>query len=195
MITFFKPNKNQSGSLVNFSVAAGQPSNPEKEFKEGCVYCKVVKQTAWNEKTHTGSFKGGDSLNVKLNMIELGKMIATMESKIPFSTYHTGYDQNVGINFSVWRDKETKEEKGYGLIFSVAKGGEKNKFAVGFQPGEDVVLKKFCELAIEHIMMANYAEEKRRIKKSFANKNKTEPAAESTQENNELEDDSVFGEE
>lgn len=193
MITFFKPQKSGNGSLVNFSLAAGQSNNPDKEFKEGCVYCKVVKQTSWSNEKHTGGFKGGDNINVKLNMIELGKMLATMEKGVPFSGYHSGYDQNVQINFSVWKDKESQEEKGFGLIFTTTKDGEKKKFPVGFQIGEDNVLKQFFKIAIEHIMLANYAEEKRRIKQSFANKKtKQEVAApnEAGEEKpSELEDD------
>jgi hypothetical protein len=191
LITFFKPQKLGNGSLVNFSLAAGQSNNSDKEFKEGCVYCKVIKQTSWNDAKHTGGFKGGKSMNVKLNMIELGKMIATMEKEIPFSGYHSGYDQNVQMSFTPWKDKGTGDQRGYGLIFTITKGGEKEKFAVGFQFGEDVVLKQFFKLAIEHIMLANYAEEKRRIKKSFAAKSVDSKSEEKASE---LEDeiDNIF---
>src|ERR1041385_3092022 len=111
MITFYKPQKSGKGSLVNFTLAAGKGTNGD--FKEGCVYCKIIKQTSWDDSKHTGGFKGGDMTNVKLNLMELGKIVATLERGVPFSGYHSGYDQNVQINFAPWQDKETKEQRGY----------------------------------------------------------------------------------
>lgn len=178
MLTFYKPNKSNRGSLVNFKLAAGK--GDKAEYKEGCVFVTMVKQTGWNEKLRTGSFKDGESISVKLGLIELGEMINVINKTVRFNAYHSSASGGTTINFSPWEDKETKEHTGFGLQVIREKEGEKTNFAIGFKMGEGVVLSEFFRVAIEHILLANYAEEKRRAKdyaNSKQNRKTDEPLA------------------
>lgn len=168
MLTFYKPNKVGKGSLVSFKIAAGKST--KEDFKEGCVFVNMIRQTSWNSESHSGSFKGGESISVKLNLFELGEMINICRRGGRFNTYHASASGGTNIIFSTWQDKETKQDLGYGFQIIREKEGNKNTFQIGFKFGEGVVFEQFLKLAIEHILLANYAEEKRRMKNSMSSK-------------------------
>lgn len=164
MLESYKPNKAGKGCLINFKLSVGRPE--KGPYKEGCVFFEMKKQTGWNEQKGIGSFKGGDSVTVKLNSIEIGKMLNTLEHNRKFEGYHDGQNQIVHIYFTPWLDKASGEQKGFGLQVIREKNGEKVPFGIGFAFGEDQKLKRFLIIALEHILLGNYAEDKR-MAKSF----------------------------
>ena len=191
MLTYYKPNKANRGMLASFKLVSRQ-SRDNEPFKEGCVYLNLVRQTDWNAEKRTGSFKNGDGINVKFNIFELGKWLGAIERNGKFDTFHDSKDK-VTITFAPWMDKNTGEQVGFALYVNRTREGAEDKFSIAFRLGEEVALREFFKLAIEHILLSNYAEEKRKFKAAVANK--SEPVAvkdlPDRVENDEDEDDDI----
>lgn len=163
MLVFYKPNKNGTGSLINFNIATGK-SDKGKPYQEGAVFVTMMRQTSWNAERHTGSFKGGESIVFKLNLTEVGKILNTLRGGDKFSNFHGSKGRSTTIMFTPWLDKDTQEKKGYGLRVNKEQEGKESAFQIGFQLGEDILLEEFFKVAIQKILMGNYAEDKRRAK-------------------------------
>lgn len=166
MITFYKPNKSNKGSLATFKVVAKQ-TNQRGEYQEGCVFLSIVKQTGWDAATQKGSFKGGEQLNIKLTATEIASIISLFERGNDFSTVHRSSSGNVSISFAKWIDKASGEHRGFGFFATKEFEGQKNSFSIGFRLGEDVQLREFLKFSLEHIFTASYSEDKRRAKEQF----------------------------
>ncbi len=55
-----------SGKVYSGGFSIYRSSVEREQFKEGCVYLSLVKQTDWNAERRTGSFKNGESLVKKI---------------------------------------------------------------------------------------------------------------------------------
>lgn len=162
MITFFKPNKSNKGCLASFKLVHKQNRDPEPH-KEGCVWLSLVKQVGWNEQNRTGSFKNGETINIKLNIIELGGLIDTIESGRSFEAFHSAKDK-VSIKFAPFTPNGAERPVGFSFSVLRDKEGEKSNFNISFRFGEGKTLREFLRLAIQEVLMSNYADEKRRFK-------------------------------
>lgn len=67
-LQFYKPNSKNAGAACGVSFNS----------KDEAIYLSFIKQTSWNEKEKTGSFKGGEKCNVKFSLFETGSMIAVI---------------------------------------------------------------------------------------------------------------------
>jgi hypothetical protein len=199
MITLFKANPRNTGALVSFKFTA--KSNKKGEpFKEGAVYVSLVKQVSWNESNKTGSFSGGSQTSIKLSPIEVGRFIRVLEKDETYNTVHRSDSGMTIIDFKPY--VKNGEFKGYGLAINKNTDGEKESFMVGIGLGEDVQVREFLKLALEHIHLAAYAEEKRRTEEYYESKNSKGGAAkvvesvdsdEGGADSSEDDDDSLFG--
>ena len=153
----YKPNSKNTGCAFNFSI---DTRNNKANF-----YVNAIQQFGWNEKTKNGSFVGNKDnpekkVSIKLNEYELGEIVSTIETRIPWSGYHDFNDNKTSISFVPW-DKVRKistKDKGYvehiapAFGFSIIRNGNQI-FRVSLEPGEVQVLKhmilKFFDLRLQ----------------------------------------------
>lgn len=186
-LTLFKGNKANQGALFSIRFAA-KLNKANEDFKPGGFFISLVKQVSWNEKNHTGVFSGGDTTSIKLDQFEAAKIlhviernynvgdISGMEKKAITDAYgffnmHRTSTQETYINFSPWQRKGAKEQTGFGLYITRVANGEKTIFGAAFNFGEDILLREYLKLGLEHINMAGYQEDKRRHEENAKNTN------------------------
>lgn len=187
-LTFFKPNKANKGALVSVKFLAKQ-NKKDEEFKEGCFFFNLVRQVSWNDQSHTGSFKGGEQISVKLTPFEMAKILHVIErnwnlgdvnsmdknvlkDQYGFTAPHRGEGQIVYINFVPSQRQGATEQTGFGLyITKVVEGQANSSFGVSFPFGDDISLREYIKLGLEHINLASYAEDKRRFEENMEKKN------------------------
>ena len=116
-IQFYKPNPKTTGSACSFW----------SNIKEGSLFGSFIKQSSWNDKTKTGSFKSNKenpsaSTQFKFNQNEVAAIIDCIETDREFSAYHstpkqvtrfkfTHYSNSKGrVGFSYSVNKEDKED-------------------------------------------------------------------------------------
>lgn len=186
-LTVFKSNKLNKGSMFSIKFVA-KSNKAGEDFKPGGFFINIVKQTGWNEQNHIGKFSGGESVGVKIDQFEAAKILHVLErnwnlgdinsmsddqkKSYGFYNMHKSGDQTTHINFSPWQRKTDKEQSGFSFLITKVSGDSKNSFGAALNFGEDIALREYIKLGLEHINMAGYAEDKRRSEENF-NKNST----------------------
>lgn len=185
-MTIYKSNKANQGSL--FSIKFVAKSNKQGEdFKPGGFFLSIVKQVGWNEQNHVGKFSGGDSVAFKIDQFEAAKILHVLErnwnlgdisgmtdrkalaKEYGFYNMHSG-KQTIHINFVPWQRKTDKEQSGFAIHVTKVADGENTTYSAAFAFGEDINLREYIKLGLEHINMAGYAEDKRRFEEGANNK-------------------------
>jgi hypothetical protein len=177
-LTIFKSNKSNKGAMFSIKFAA-KSSKKDEPFKPGGFFINIVKQVGWNEQSHTGKFSGGENISIKLDQFEAGKILHVLErnwnlgdigglskedlKQYSFYNMHSSQNQKVHINFEPWQRKDAKEQTGFALRITKVVGENTSTFGAAFSFGEDIVLREYIKLGLEHISMAGYAEDKRRF--------------------------------
>ncbi len=146
MIQFYKPNPKNTGSACSFW------SN-----YDGSVMTSLIKQASWDNNTKKGSFaKNKDNPNkrviVKLNPVEVGGLIDSIETNREFSNYHTSQNQTLQIKFSPYM----RNNEQIGFSFSVYKQDKqdstnKTSYVIGFTFAEARYLKEFLIYVLRKI--------------------------------------------
>lgn len=148
-IHIYHPSKSVKGFACSFWAA-----------KDGNLFLTILKQSGWDEKTQTGTFKNSVNdpskmTNVKLSMIEAAAIIDSIEKSRPFSTFHKSEDANKGISFVPWMytpvaDEDDKVKpipvhKGFSLTVSVSSkdNSVKNSFYIGLTFPEARLVQEF----------------------------------------------------
>jgi len=152
-IQFFKPNQKNTGNACSFSVNS----------KEGAVYANFIHQTGPQQ------FKGGKSCNVKFSMYEVGSLIDTIEKGRKTNSFHKfpNGTQIVTYNFEPYYigEGDDKKFRGYGLSITQSDAEDssvpKEKFSIGFTPGEAVTLREYFRWCLSHINDAIYSADKK----------------------------------
>jgi len=162
MISFYKPNSKNTGTACSFSVNS----------KEGSVWSSLIKQSAWNEGTKTGSFIDNKdnpqkSARVKFSTTEVAGLLEALDKNIEFSAYHSSDKQITKIRFSPY----IKDEKQVGFSYSVNKESKENienkqSFLLGFYFNEARLLREFLTHALQSIFKAQEIETIKKIKNS-----------------------------
>lgn len=153
MRIFYKPTAKKTGHACNFTLTS-------KGSAAG-VYLEIIKQTGWDDKTKTGSFKGGEKVKVKFNEGEVASFIDAINRGVEFKTFHSTADAKTQISFSPYIQEG--EQKGFGL--SVRQGGK--SFMVGFYFNEMVLLHNFFQNCLDKFFEVAYSEHKKRIQESI----------------------------
>jgi hypothetical protein len=108
---------------------------------------KGVKQSGWDSKTKSGSFKDNakdptKTFSIKLNEQEIGAMISVIENYgRKFSAYHAFQDDKTQISLSPYKKKDGSEA----FSFSVLRNGS-DKFGVGIEIGEAFAMREFFKV-------------------------------------------------
>lgn len=104
-LSFFKPNKSNSGFHFKFNV---NPSKNGDEFCDLAIYIQATRQARWDTNTNQGSFKENfnnpeKSISVKMNlteMMEVSSLIDRIKSFSPISAkYIEGTVNNQKCSF------------------------------------------------------------------------------------------------
>jgi hypothetical protein len=148
-IVFYKPNPRNSGCAASLSCGVNT-RNQKIEF-----YLNMVKQVSWNAAERKGSFKSEDPNNkiaLKFNITELGSLCYTIATGNDFSTVHRSESGMTSIKFAPYM-------KGDKRAFGLSVSRNKNKFSIGFEENEAVVIDEFCRQSIRDISCDNWQSE------------------------------------
>tara|TARA_R100001015_G_C4607856_1_gene162996 strand:- start:624 stop:1217 length:594 start_codon:yes stop_codon:yes gene_type:complete len=144
-VAIYKPNSKNTGYAFSFRVST--------QGKLPVFYVNAIQQHSWDDKKKTGSFiknKDADDKNVsfKLNDFELGEILSSMTSRVPWNSYHSFNDNTTMIRFAPWdKPRKIKGKDGAEQTFkspafglSVTRNGNQN-YRIAIEPGETEVLK------------------------------------------------------
>lgn len=146
-LAFYKPNASNTGSAASFQIS-------KKEGEEPVFYVNIINQFSWDAAKRTGSFganrKDPDkSVAFKLNEVELGEVLHTINTTISWSGYHKSANGSTQIRFAPYKKrrgvKEGEPDSGEDYLcygFSVIKNGS-NRFKIPLEPGEYLRLAAF----------------------------------------------------
>ena len=139
--------------------------------KQPVFYVNAIQQYSWDDKKKTGSFiknKDAEDKNVsfKLNDFELGEILSSITSRVPWNGYHSYNDNTTMIRFAPWdKPRKIKGKDGADQTFtspafgiSVTRNGNQN-YRIALEPGEVEVLKKLIERYFEEIFNAKAKEQ------------------------------------
>lgn len=169
MIQLFKSNKSVTGHAATFSVNS----------KEGSLYIQIIKQTGYNAERHLGSFKGGEKLNVKFNMWEVGSIVDALVRNATYKTVHKSQNKTTSVSVGPYfAPDDDKKILGYSFSFSYKEGDEPKRFSISLNSGEKVVILEYFRFMLSKSFAASYAEQKR----NFEKKNKTNNQNETKEE-------------
>ena len=148
-VAIYKPNSKNTGCAFSFQIST--------QGKLPVFYVNAILQYSWDDKKKTGSFiKNKDSadknVSFKLNDFELGEILSSITSRIPWNGYHSFNDNTTTIRFAPWdKPRKIKGKDGQDQTFSspafgisVTRNGNQN-YRIALEPGESEVLKKLIE--------------------------------------------------
>lgn len=143
--SFFKPNKNNTGSLASFQFG--------KDDKGLALYVDIIRQdpNSWNGRT--GSFRNNaqrgnpNNVKTKLSAIEAAAIVKCVNTfgKIPFNAFHTSDNGNVRINFT---SAPSKNEKDPSPVFFINIAKDEGKFTTMLTTQEAALLAIYIEAII-----------------------------------------------
>jgi len=138
-IQFYKPNPKTTGSACSFW----------SNVKDGALFGSFIKQSSWNDKTKTGSFKANKenptaSTQFKFNKNEVAEILDCIESDREFSGYHSTSKQVTRFKFTPYSNAKGR----VGFSYSVNKedrddSTNKASFIIGLTFGEARHLKEY----------------------------------------------------
>lgn len=145
-LQLYKPNAKNTGFAVNFSIS--------QKGDKPTFFLNAIQQHSWNEANRTGNFSGNKDnddkkIAIKLNEGELGEMLSTFTSRIPWNGFHDFGGNKTSISLTPWdKDRKVKVKDGekvykapaFGL--SIVQNGSK-KFRFSLEAGEAELVKRF----------------------------------------------------
>jgi len=147
-LLLYKPNSKNTGCGFNFSIdqRGGKPT----------FYINAIQQFSWNTESKNGSFSGNKDnpdkkLGTKLNETELGEMLSSFSSRVPWSAFHDFNDNKTSFSLTPW-DKTRKIKGKTGTTdhivpafgFTVTRNGSQT-FRISLEPGEVELLKSYIQ--------------------------------------------------
>jgi hypothetical protein len=174
-IQFYKPNPKTTGSACSFWCNA----------KESAIFGSFIKQSSWNDKTKTGSFKANKenpnaSTQFKFNQTEAAAILDSIETNRPFSAYHSTSKQVTKFNFKPY----LRDGAQVGFSYSVNKEDKedstnKANFIIGLTYPEARLLTRYLIYSLDS-MFIQQDKESREKYEDQAEKSDTEPAPAAT---------------
>jgi len=149
ILSIYKPTPKNDGHAFSFRIST--------QGKSPVFYVNAIRQHSWDNNKKTGNFaknKDVDDKNIsfKLNDFELGEILSSIKSRIPWSGYHTFNDNNTTIRFTPWdkprivKGKDGKDQKynSPAFGFSITRNGNQN-YRIALEPGETEALRLLIE--------------------------------------------------
>ena len=162
-VAIYKPNSKNNGCAFSFRVST--------QGKSPVFYVNAIQQYSWDDNKKTGSFiknKDADDKNVsfKLNDFELGEILSSIKSRVPWNGYHKFNDNTTMIRFAPWdKPRKIKGKDGAeqsftspAFGFSVTRNGNQN-YRIALEPGETEVLRLLIEKYFEVVFAAKAQDE------------------------------------
>ena len=162
-VAIYKPNSKNNGCAFSFRVST--------QGKSPVFYVNAIQQYSWDDNKKTGSFiknKDADDKNVsfKLNDFELGEILSSIKSRVPWNGYHKFNDNTTMIRFAPWdKPRKIKGKDGAeqsftspAFGFSVTRNGNQN-YRIALEPGETEVLRPLIEKYFEVVFAAKAQDE------------------------------------
>ena len=190
-VAIYKPNSKNNGCAFSFRVST--------QGKSPVFYVNAIQQYSWDDNKKTGSFiknKDADDKNVsfKLNDFELGEILSSIKSRVPWNGYHKFNDNTTMIRFAPWdKPRKIKGKDGAeqsftspAFGFSVTRNGNQN-YRIALEPGETEVLRLLIEKYFEVVFTAKAQDEENY--KNNNSKSSPKPAQTSEKSVNNNEDD------
>lgn len=142
----YKPTPKISGAAFSFKLSHARD----------CVYLNAVSQSTWNDETKKGGFKENadnplKSLSSKINVDELGGIVAALETFGEWSAFHQFKEDKTQFSLKKW--DRSAMNKPDAMSFGITKNGS-IKIGSYFEQKEIEVLKVFCREAIKEILWA-----------------------------------------
>lgn len=166
-LSFFAGNKSNTGGAAYVSFNS----------KEEAVFIKIVKQTEWNTTTNHAVFKGGQTINFKLTLDEVGGLIETIRNRGKIAFFHS-FDKNTttgNFNYFEIPSKEPNRDPRRGFGLSLKNNGVDYK--VAFTLGSAENLMEYLKFALTHCYSAIYAIDIKDAKEYLAKKKTAESPA------------------
>ena len=155
--TLYKGNSKNTGNAFGFSL-----SKDKKSF-----WINAVNQFSYDENstsTNKASFKGNSknpdkSISIKVNVTELGGLIAALKTFGTWDTVHTyqkdGNKIMTSIKMGVW--KRENNPKGDAMSLSINSGPK--KFGIALEKGEIEVIRILMETSVIDLLKSGEVEE------------------------------------
>lgn len=178
----YKPNSKKTGSACSWSFNSSHKKTLEDGRTVGglySVYTQLIKQTSWNDQTKRGSFKGGDKINLKFSVWEVGEMINTFKNYGECKFFHKSEDTSSQISIKYAEDRNQ-------FALSVSQGDK--KFFLPISIGESNAIIIWLENALIHIFDGQHSEQKKLIEGKYPTK---KPSPKNISSDNE-DDDNPF---
>lgn len=190
LYTLFKPNPSSSGGLAKFKIS----KTKRDDTWEVVLFVEFVPQKGWNAERKLGSFDPEKKRFIALNPTEAGEIIHSIETNIPFQSYHKSGDKGCWIKFGSFQKTRTFGRSGDKGFWQ----GKTNNFAIGIsepgtsisvpiEPGEARCLVQLLSSYIKESMAINAKEEERKFKET--KKNFDKPKSEKKEDDVDLPDD------
>lgn len=145
-LQLYKPNAKNTGCAVNFSIS--------QKGDKPTFFLNAIQQYSWDDSKRSGSFSGNKDndekkIAIKLNEGELGELVSSFSSRIPWNGFHDFGGNKTSISLTPWdKDRKVKTKEGertfkvpaFGL--SIVQNGSK-KFRFSLEAGEAELVKQF----------------------------------------------------
>lgn len=143
--------------------------------KDQSVYCKIIKQVSWDDKSAKPSFTGGAVINLKLSGDEVGEFIHAVAGHTSCKFYHDFGGEVCSGGFTHWSKdftgKDGKPANTQGFGFSIKKGDIQAK--IGLSLGSAERFSQYLQFALNHMFSAIYAQDKKEFE-DYLKKKETE---------------------
>jgi len=193
-IAIYKPNSKNTGCAFSFRVAT--------HTKFPVFYVNAILQHGWDDKKKTGSFLQNKdvedkSISFKLNEFELGEILSSIQTRIPWNAYHNFNDNTTTIKFAPWdKPRKVKTKDGeqtftapaFGLV--VTRNGNQN-YRIALEPGEVEALKKLIDKYFDVVFESRAQQQDQSNDRSSKNDKPLKPKQEKSV-NNTVEEDPPF---
>lgn len=142
-IEFYKPQKTGNGTCATFEY-----NNSIEDAKKSGFYVNILKQSSWDDKTKTGSFK--ENVNkqdkhkkIKLNDLELCNILYVLEngSEKKFSTVHKNAEKTTPIFFEPY----IKENNFIGYVLKI------DGIGIAFNIVESIKLREYVKACLQQM--------------------------------------------
>lgn len=144
----YHPSKNGNGFAASFWL--GRDND--------CIFATILKQSGWDEKNQTGTFKDSvndpnKKVNIKLNYVEIASILDCVERNRPFKTFHDHNEFPKSISFIPWMtgEENAKQQKGYSFTITITSKQDtsfKNAFYIGFTFSEARLIREYLIFAL-----------------------------------------------
>lgn len=149
MLDFYKPTPSVKGTGCSFSAS----------LITGAIYCSLIKQASWNDKTKRASFEPNrkvpeNFVNMKLSLNEAAALVEYFDRGREFITTHTGETQTLFITLKPYLKMVDGKQTHVGSSFFVSKktSNIKSNFIIGFNFNEGRLIREFLLAAIHEII-------------------------------------------